>query len=120
MTKAAALHSFFESFGIAAYSNTSVPQEATYPYLTYTPIFDEFGYPVSLTVNLWYQTTSEKLLNDKAEEIGNYIDGGRYVKYDGGAILFTKGSPFSQSILNETDESIKRRYMNITAEYLSK
>ena len=35
MTKAAALHQFFSSFGMMAYTSTSVPEDAVFPYLTY-------------------------------------------------------------------------------------
>jgi len=35
MTKAAALHQFFSGFGMDAYTDSSVPDDAVFPYLTY-------------------------------------------------------------------------------------
>ena len=57
MTKEAALYQFFSSFGLEAYAETAVPEDAVFPYLTYqaaTSAFEEGE--VSLTVNLWYHT----------------------------------------------------------------
>lgn len=116
MTKAAALHSFFSSFGIPAYAETSVPSDAEYPYLTYTPVFDSWGTVLSLTVNLWYLTESEALPNAKAQEIADRLP--VYVPCDGGSILVSAGSPFCQSVLAEK-ENVKQRYININAEYLT-
>lgn len=117
MTKSAALYSFFSSFGVQAYQDTSVPTDAEMPYLTYQNVQDNWGSPVALTVNLWWRTESEKLLNDKVDEIAAALP--RYFPCDGGAILFSRGSPFSQALTDDTDPTIKRRYMNIIAEYLT-
>ena len=117
MTKSAALYSFFSSFGVQAYQDTSVPADAEMPYLTYQNVQDNWGAPVALTVNLWWRTESEKLLNDKVDEISAALP--RYVPCDGGAILFSRGSPFSQALIDDKDPTIKRRYMNVIAEYLT-
>lgn len=120
MTKGAALQSFFESFGIPAYSYTSVPEDAAFPYLTYTPVFDSWGSgQAAITVNLWYRTTSEAVPSAKAQEIADAIGGGKYAICDGGAVLLTKGSPWCQSMTDGTDAKIKRRYININAEYIT-
>lgn len=119
MTKAAALHQFFSRFSIPCYVETQVPTDAEFPYLTYTPIFDSWGNQLAVTVNLWYRTEGEKQPNDKAQEISNTIGGGKYVPCDGGAILLTRGSPWCQTMTDETDKNIKRRYINVTAEYLT-
>lgn len=119
MTKAAALQKFFSSFGIPAYVSTSVSDDAKPPYLTYTYVSTAFdNEPVSLTVNLWYRTTSEAIPNAKAQELSNAIGrGGVNVYCDGGYIKLLRGTPFSQSVSDPTDSAIKRRYINITAMY---
>lgn len=121
MTKAAALHQFFNSFGIPVYTATSVPDDVVFPWLTYELITSawEDG-PVGLTVNLWYRTTSEAVPNAKAQEISEAIGmGGKIVPCDGGYIWLKRGSPWCQSLRDETDSVIKRRYINVTAEYLT-
>lgn len=132
MTKDEALYQFFNSFGLRGYPSTAVPTyeelvedgviqdgESQFPYLTYTPVFDSWGNPVSLTVNLWYRTTSEAEPSAKAQELADALGGGKYIPCDGGAILLHRGSPWCQSLTDNTDPRIKRRYINITAEYLT-
>ena len=54
MTKAAALHSFYSSFGLTAYEENSVPDDAEFPYITYNITTDSFGnYSTARTFSLW-------------------------------------------------------------------
>lgn len=118
MTKGAALQQFFDSF-LPAYATNAVPDDVVLPYLTYDAVFDAEGGAQSLTVNLWFYTTSEAVPNAKAQEISDSIGiGGKLLKFDGGYIWIRRGSPFCQALADETDKNIKRRYLNITAEFL--
>lgn len=121
MTKAAALYKFFSSFGMPAYAASSVPDDVIFPYLTYELITSAWGgEEVGLTVNLWFYTTSEAIPNAKAQELSNAIGlGGVMLPCDGGAIWLKRGSPWCQSLKDETSPTIKRRYLNVTAEYLT-
>lgn len=126
MTKDKALYAFFSGFGLPAYPDSAVLNEngepdVVLPYLTYTPVFDAWGgEPVSLTVNLWYRTESEAIPNAKAREISQVIgQGGVVLPCQGGYIWLKRGSPFCQSLADQADPQIKRRYLNITAEYLT-
>ena len=129
MTPAAALYQFFASAvpGWDAYPETAVPskaagdaQDAAFPYLTYsnaTSAFDEGE--VGLSVNLWARTDSEKTMNDAASALSAAIGrGGATLACDGGYIWLKRGTPFAQAMADE-DTAIKRRYINITAEYLT-
>lgn len=122
MTKAAALHQFFSSFGMAAYTATSVPEDSEFPYLTYELITSAWGAEeVGMTVNLWFYTESEAIPNAKAEELSRTIGlGGKVLPCDGGFIWIKRGSPWCQSLSDETSPDIKRRLLNVTAEYLTK
>ena len=121
MTKEQALNKFFNSFGIDGHRITSVPDDVVFPYLTYdAPIssFDED--PVSITLNLYYYTDSEAIPDAKAEEIRQAIGmRGVLLQCDGGVIWLKWGVPWCQSLVDDTDRNIKRRYINITAEYLT-
>lgn len=121
MTKAAALHQFFSGFGVTAYTATGVPDDAIFPYLTYELITSAWGgEPVGLTVNLWFYTESEAIPNAKAEELSAAIGmGGKVLPCDGGYIWLKRGTPWCQSLSDEADPTIKRRYINVTAEYLT-
>lgn len=120
MTKGEALQSFFSRF-LTAYPSTAVPKDVVFPYLTYEPIFDSFGGgEVGLTVNLWFYTKSEAIPNAKAQEIADTIGlGGVMLPCNGGYIWIKRGSPWCQSLADGTDPGIKRRYLNVTAEYLT-
>lgn len=118
MTKEAALQAFFEQF-LPAYAASSVPDDVEFPYLTYELITGawEEG-EVSMTVNLWYYTTSEATPNAKVREISEAIGrGGIQIPCDGGTIWIKRGSPWCQSLTDSADTRIKRRYLNVTADY---
>lgn len=126
MTKDKALYAFFSGFGIPAYPANAVlnkngEPDVILPYLTYTPVFDAWGgEPVSLTVNLWYRTESEAIPNAKAQELSDAIGmGGKVILCDEGYIWLKRGSPWCQNLADEADSAIKRRYINVTAEYLT-
>lgn len=120
MTKAAVLQDFFSGF-LPAYASSSVPEDVLFPYLTYDLTLDAWtGGEVGLTVNLWYYTDSEAIPNAKAQELSEAIgQGGRILPCDGGFVWLKRGSPWCQSLRDDTDPGIKRRYLNVTAEYLT-
>ena len=75
---------------------------------------------VGLTVKLWFRTESEAVPDEKAQELSKRIGyGGVYLPCDEGYIWLKRGSPWCQSLTYEEDPAIKRRYINITAEYLT-
>ena len=123
MTKAAALQNFFSSFGLPAYEESSVPTGAdapAFPYLTYSVVTGSLGEECALSLNLWYRTSSWLESNAKTEEIGYTIGrGGKVIRCDGGAVWIKRGIPFAQSMSDPEDDYIKRKYMNITAEFLT-
>ena len=123
MTKEAALHAFYSSFGLKAYEENAVPtgdDAPDFPYLTYSVSSDSIGTEVALTASLWYRGTSWVQANAKAEEISRQIGrGGKILPCEGGAIWLRRGTPFAQSMGDESDDQIKRKYINITAEFLT-
>ena len=120
MTKGAALHSFFNEI-MPSYAASAVPDDATLPYLTYELITSAWnGGEVGLTVNMWFRTTSEKEPNAAVDKLSKAIGlGGVQIPCDDGVIWLKRGSPWAQSLTDETDKTIKRRYINVTAEYLT-
>ena len=120
MTKGAALQSFFDGI-MTSYAASAVPYDATLPYLTYELITSAWdGGEVGLTVNLLFYTTSEAVPNAKAQELSDSIGyGGVTLPCDGGFIWIKRGSPWCQNLRDDTDPNIKRRYINVTAEYMT-
>ena len=120
MTKGAALQSFFDGI-MTSYASSAVPHDATLPYLTYELITSAWnGGEVGLTVNMWFRTTSEKEPNAAVDKLSKAIGiGGVFLHCDDGVIWLKRGSPWAQSLTDATDKTIKRRYINVTAEYLT-
>ena len=120
MTKAAAIYQFWNSFGITAYEENTVPDDAAFPYITYQLVTDSFDYEIPLTASIWYRSESWTAINAKTEEISQQIGrGGKIIPCDGGAIWLKRGQPFAQSMGDESDNLIKRKYLNITAEFMT-
>ena len=120
MTKAAAIYQFWSSFGLTAYEENTVPDDATFPYITYQLVTDSFDREVQVTASLWYRSESWTAINAKTEEISQKISrGGKIISCDGGAIWLKRGQPFAQNMGDESDDLIKRKYLNITAEFIT-
>ena len=121
MTAEAAVFEFFNSFEIPAYLETSVPDEARFPYLTYTgdtsSWYSESG--ATISVNLFYYGASEVGINAKVRELYYRLrDGGVMLPCDDGCIWLTVGEPWCQSMEDPEDKSVKRRYININRQDL--
>ena len=123
MTKEAALYNFWSMFGLPAYEENAVPtgeDGAKFPYITYQVVTDSFGNDVALTGSVWYRSTSWKEANAKAQEISDKISrGGVTLTCDGGIIWLRRGVPFAQSMGDDSDDQIKRKYINLVAEFMT-
>ena len=120
MTKAAAIYQFWNGFGLTAYEENTVPTDAAFPYVTYQLVTDSFDREVAATASMWYRGESWTDINAKTEEISRKISrGGKIIACDGGAIWLKRGQPFAQNMGDESDDLIKRKYLNITAEFMT-
>ena len=118
--------SFWNSFGVIAFQENSVPDAnqfeemgiQPYPRITYSLSTNDFGIPTSMTASVWDRSTSWKTV----VEINNNIfkrlkDGGQTIKYDNGLMWIKTGTPFSNE-MSDPDDTIKRIVINIETEYL--
>lgn len=121
MTKEGALYNFFNSFGITAYEENTVPseKEIQWPYLTYQVVTDDLdGNGALMTMQLFYRSDSWLLINAKADEISKTISDGKRLSCDDGYIMIYKSSPFSQNRAAE-EKNIRAKVINITADYIT-
>ena len=120
MTKAAAIYQFWSGFGLTAYEENTVPEDAAFPYITYQLVTDSFDREVAAAASLWYRGESWTAINAKTEKIARFIGGGGcLIDCDGGFIWLKRGSPFAQNMGDESDDLIKRKYINVTVEYMT-
>ena len=122
-TKAATIYEFWNNFEMPAYEENSVPTGEDAPefrYITYQLVTDSLGSEVAMTASLWYRGTSWVEANAKTEEISQRIGRkGVVLDCNGGKVWIKRGTPFAQNMGDESDNLIKRKYLNITAEYLT-
>lgn len=120
MNKEQALHSFWNSFGVNAYDETTVPDQEPFPYITYNMATDSLDNVVSLHADLWFKSNSWRGVTELSEAIAKRIKEKGFVTipFDGGYIYLDSGSPFAQRVANPDDDSIKRIYINVQAEFL--
>jgi hypothetical protein len=120
MTKAAAIYQFWSSFGLTAYEENTVPEDAAFPYITYQLVTDSFDREVAATASLWYRGESWTDINEKTEEISKKIGAsGKKIAVDGGGIWIKRGQPFAQNMGDESDDLIKRKYINISIVFIT-
>ena len=120
--KTQALYNFFSVFELPAYEENTVPTGANVPelpYITYATATSGFDNNVQISGSLWYSGYSWADADRKAAEISAALaNGGKLIPYTGGALWIRRGTPFAQHMA-DADDTIRRIYLNLTAEYLS-
>ena len=119
MNKYQALYEFYNSFGIPAYEENSVPDDAVLPYITYEIITAELDTEnVALSCQIYYKSNSLMKANALTEKLYNKLDGGFKLKCDTGYIILYRGRPFAQN-RPSGDKTVKAKYINISADFIT-
>jgi len=110
------LYDFWSSFGIPAYVEHCVPDDAAMPYITYTLNEPVWRDTASLTARVWYRSTSFAGLAAMVDSISRAIGGGLTIPFDGGFIALFKDTNFAQYIGDESDDGmVKCVYLSLVA-----
>lgn len=118
--KAQAINNFFSGFSWPAYDESTVPDDAMLPYITFETSTSGFDEPVSLFASLWDRSTSWSSVEIKAAQIAEELgEGGSSVPYDNGMLWVKRGSPWTQRMREEGDDGIRRIVLTIEAEFFS-
>ena len=118
MDKGQIIQSFWQSFGLPAYDQNTVPQTAVLPYITYSVSTGALEDTLLLDASIWYRSTSWAEITRKAEQIAEDIAPHKILKFDKGRLLLVQGTPFSQR-MSDPDKDIRRIRLNVEAEFLS-
>lgn len=124
MDKMHAYHQFWNSFGIPAFDELTVPDEingikVVPPYITYETATDDFDNTLFLTASIWYRDESWEAVTEKEKQIAEYIGrGGQTVHYDDGAFWIKKRSPWAQRMQDPDDDMIRRIILQYSIEFL--
>ena len=98
---AAALKEFFSGFGLPAYTEYSVPDNATLPYITYSAGVPEWNQKASLFAQVWDRTRSNTGIIRKADQITAAIgETGKRIPFEGGYLVIWPENPLIQIRVN--------------------
>ena len=109
---AKALYQFFSGFGLQAYGEYNVPDDAELPYISYQLIEPDWDDSGTFYARVWYRSTSYTEINAKVDEIKAAVGEGVSIRTPGGAVYLTKGTPFIQFQPLEGDDSLRVAYLN--------
>lgn len=115
-----ALYKFWSSFNLPAYEETSVPEGAKMPYITFESSIGEFNAVLSLSASIWDRTTEGTTFIDrKADEIQRFIKNMGCPKIEGGRFrAFTEGV-YCQTKNDPEDRLIKRNVLTVFFEFMT-
>lgn len=118
-----AIYDFWSKFGMPAYEENSVPEDAKYPYITFESAVGEFESIVPLEASIWDRTTrGTAFIDGKADEIAHFIKnmlvcpkikGGRY------RVFIPELSTYAQNMGDPDDRLIKRKILNVSFEFMT-
>lgn len=119
MTKEGAIHQFWSGFGVAAYDENTVPDDAALPYITYEVVTSDFDHEVISSVDIWGRGRSWTEVTNLKDAIADYIGlGGATAKYDGGMLWIKKDNTFARRTPDDNPD-IRHITLNIITEYIS-
>lgn len=110
---AKAQYSFFSAFGLPAYMENAVPDQARPPYITYQLIAPRWDSPAQIYARVWYRSSTMEEINAKVDQIANAIGGGVSVPAGSGFLLIYKDSPFAQRMAMEGDVNLQCIYLRM-------
>ena len=120
MDKEQALHQFWSSLGIAAYEENSVPDGATFPYVTYQKLSGRLEDALYPTGSIWTRNSSWAEADALKRQLeAKFEHGGIIYKLDNGRIYISQGSPFAQGMSDDVDKMVKRYVINLAVEFLT-
>ena len=119
MDKEQALHAFWSQFGVTAYDESTVPEGAVLPRITYEVMTDNFGKTNALTASIWDKSRSWGSVTTILHRIENTLGmGGQTIRYSNGMLWVKRAMPFARR-MSDPDDSIRRIVMTIEVEYIS-
>lgn len=114
------LQAFWGSFGLPAYNEQTVPDDAQLPYITYEASEDFFGSTIAQTASLWYYGPSWVDIMAKKKEVADRIGrGGIMISCDEGAFWLKRGEPWAQPMTDLSDDMIRRIVLNLEVDFLT-
>jgi len=116
---AKALYQFFSGFGLNAYVEYNIPDDAQLPYISYQLIEPDWEDGGTFYARVWYRSMSFLEVNAKIDEIAAAVGEGKSLRTPGGAVYLSKGAPFIQFMPMEGDDTLRVAYLNFNIQALT-
>ena len=124
MDKWQAQQSFWSGFGLTAYDEMTVPDDAVMPYITYEAVAGNIGAKTQVSASLWYRSNSWQEICKKADLIAATIsaDERPAIKIDNGYMMVRvpDGVMHSDRMDEPTDSSVRRIRFVVELEFLTR
>ena len=104
------LKKFFSQFG-TAYIETSVPESAEFPYITYKCGSEDWNNKALISCSIYSKSSSYVELSEIAEKILDSARDGAIINIEGGYLCIYLGEPEFQIVPN-ADYDIRQGYIN--------
>lgn len=119
MNKYETLCKFYNSFGIPAFEEFSVPEKAEMPYIKYDVVTSSVdSESTALSLQIYYKSNNLIKIDDMTEKLSKALRSGVTLPCDEGYIVLYRGEPFSQNV-DSGDKTVKCKYINITANFIT-
>lgn len=118
-----AQYQFWNSFGVPAYEENSVPdlKYIEYPYITYQAMSGGFGDTLPVTASIWDENTSWQKADELADTIERAIALMLPVRYDGGMYrVWSQDTAFAQNMGDPDNDKIRRKVLNVNFEFMDR
>ena len=108
-----ALKTFAESFGLPAYTNSSVPDDVSLPYIVYPMTEPEWNQKASFYFLIWARTTGYADLLEKADAIRAAVGVGVKIPLEDGYLVIWPETPAIQE-MSDVEHNLKGIYINLS------
>ena len=113
------LYQFWTGFGIPAYPENAVPDDAALPYITYELIEPNWRDSSPYYARIWYRDPSYVGITTKCDEVADAIGEGKRLVIEDGYVYLFKDQTFIQfQPVEATDELVKVAYLQMICHVL--
>lgn len=105
------LYGFFSSFGLPAYVEYEVPDDAKLPYITYKLKEPHWADTTTIYARVWYRDTNLRAISAKVDEIAVAVGEGLSIPTENGCIVLYRGTEWAQLMPMEGDDTLRVYYL---------
>lgn len=128
MDKWQAQNTYWNSFGIPAFQEDTVPREIPdgkggmkpleMPYITYEMVSGSLDGLMSVDASVWFRGTKWSEICQQTDAMAKIAD--REIKIDGGYVKFRKSVGYwAQPLSDPNDDKVRRMRLNVEVEFLT-